>query len=82
MSNPVTREELIAHLDPLRADVREVVDLLREQNSRISKSETKIAILEDRQPPARTAAVWGSGAGAFVGIVALLIDYVVKTLKH
>ena len=61
----------------MKDDIKEAVGLLKEQNSRISKAETKIAVLEDRQPQ-RQAIVWGSGAGAFVGAIGLLIEYFFK----
>jgi homoserine dehydrogenase len=73
-SSPVTREELIAHLDPIKSDVQEIVTLLREQNSAISDTKTEVAVLKDRQPT-RQAMAWGAGAGSFVAALGMLLDY-------
>jgi hypothetical protein len=46
----LSKEEFMAHMGPMREDIAELVKLWREQNGRVSKAETRIAILEDRSP--------------------------------
>jgi hypothetical protein len=46
----LSKEEFMAHMGPMREDIAELVRLQREQNSRVSKAETRIAVLEDRSP--------------------------------
>jgi hypothetical protein len=46
----LSKEEFMAHIGPMREDIAEMVKLQREQNSRVGKAETRIAILEDRSP--------------------------------
>ena len=75
--NPITREELTALLAPLKEGVDKCVEMLEEQNSRIHKAETRLAVLEDRQPN-RQAGMWGASAGAFVGVLIALAEYFLK----
>ena len=53
MSENLSKETFEAHIGPIREDIATLVVLLREQNSRVSKSETRIAVLEERTPPSR-----------------------------
>ena len=76
--DPVTRDELRALLEPIKEDIREVLSHLKEQNSRLAKTETAIAILQDRQPSSRQAMWWGTASGGFFGLVVMVLDY----LRH
>ncbi len=53
MSENLSKDEFLAHIGPITKDIASLVVLLREQNSRVSKSETRIAVLEERTPPSR-----------------------------
>lgn len=77
MSTPITREEFLAHAQPIQDDVREIVELLREQGKTVSTLDKRIAILEDRQPT-RQAAQWGAAAGAFAGVLITAINYLIR----
>jgi hypothetical protein len=46
----LSKNEFLAHMGPIQKDIAELVRLQREQNSRVSKAETEIAILKDRSP--------------------------------
>lgn len=77
MSEPISREEFLAHAQPIQADVKEIVSLLREQTQHVNALDKRLAILEDRQP-SRQAAQWGGSAGAFAAIVVTVVDYLLK----
>ena len=62
-SEHLSREEFVAHMGPIRDDIREITLLLREQNSRIYKAESRLVVLEERNPPGRVAT---SGISAIV----------------
>lgn len=79
MPTPITREELQALLTPLKEGVDKCVEMLETQNSRIHKAETKIAILEDRQP-SRQAATWGAGAGGFVAVLIVVAEWLMNKM--
>ena len=68
----LSRDEFLAHIEPLRRDIAELVRLQRDANGRIGKCEVRIAVLEDRSP--NRAGVMGGtiGASAVMGIVELL----------
>ena len=51
----LTRDEFLAHIEPMRNDIQEIVSLQREQNSRVNKLENKVGILS-----------WAYGLGATV----------------
>lgn len=74
MSEPITREEFLAHAKPIQNDVRKIVELLEEQSKQVSTLDKRLSILEDRQP-SRQAAQWGAGSGAFAAIVAQLLNF-------
>lgn len=76
-SNPITREELTALLDPLKKDVSECVSMLREQNTQLNETKTDVAVLKDRQPT-RLAATWGATAGAFAGALIAVVEWILK----
>lgn len=46
----LTKAEFLAHMGPIREDIAELVKLQREQNGRVAKTETQIAVLEARDP--------------------------------
>ena len=58
----LSKAEFLAHIGPIREDIAQLVELQRQQNGRVSNTETKIAILEDRASPSRVA----SGVSALV----------------
>lgn len=62
MSEPLSRDVFHMVIDPMRADIQELVQIVRQQNGRVGTVETKVAILEDRSP-GRAASVWGGVAG-------------------
>lgn len=64
----LTRLEFLAHMEPLKGDIQEIVQLQREQNSRVSKSETRIAVLEDRSPGRVASGVSAVVSGVITGL--------------
>jgi hypothetical protein len=46
----LSKNEFVAHMGPIKEDIAEIVRLQREQNGRVGKVETRVAILEDRSP--------------------------------
>ena len=62
MAEHLTRDEFLAHIEPLRKSIDSLVELQEAQNGRVRTAETKIAILEDRASPGRVA----SGVSALV----------------
>lgn len=66
MADSISREEFLAHIEPIRRDVQELVTLQREQNGRVFKLDSRVAILEDRTPN-RTAATIGAASGSAAG---------------
>ena len=51
MEEHLSKSEFLAHIGPIREDIKALVALQREQNGRVSKTETRIAVLEERTPP-------------------------------
>ena len=70
MADPehLTKDEFLAHMEPIRDDIRELVTLLREQNGRVSKVETRVAVLEDRSPGRVSAGVSAIVSGLMTGL--------------
>jgi hypothetical protein len=66
----LSREEFLAHIEPLRKDIGELVELQRIANGRIAKSEIRLAILEDRSP-GRVGMIAG---GTISGLIVVLIE--------
>lgn len=66
MSEPISREEFLAHMEPIRQDIKELVSLQREQNGRVFKLDARVSVLEDRTPT-RTAATIGAASGSAAG---------------
>lgn len=66
MVEPITRDEFLAHIEPIRQDIQELVQLQRQQNGRVARAEIDIAILKERTPH-RTAAALGATAGTAAG---------------
>lgn len=64
----LSRDEFLAHIEPIKKDIAEFVQLQREQNSRVSKSETRIAILEDRSPGRVASGVSAVVSGVITGL--------------
>jgi hypothetical protein len=63
MSEHLNRDEFLAHIAPIREDIKELVSLQREQNSKVAKHDTRLTLLEERTPPGRIAT---SGISAVV----------------
>ncbi len=62
----LSREEFVAHMQPLQASMTAIKDHLDTLNGRTRDSELKLAVLEDRGHPG----AWGGGIGALiVGLV-------------
>lgn len=74
MSDQITREHLKDALEPIKEDIKELVSLVKDQNTRIGAHETDIAVLKDRQP-SRQAIIWGSTAGGFIATIGFILDY-------
>lgn len=53
MDEHLSKSEFLAHIGPIREDIKALVTLQREQNGRVSRTETRIAVLEDRTTPSR-----------------------------
>lgn len=69
MPEPLSRDEFVGHVELIRGDLREVKEHLAELNDRTRKTESAIAVLEDRGHPA----AWGGSIGAaVVGLVETL----------
>lgn len=66
MSEPISREEFLAHMEPIRQDIKELVSLQREQNGRVFRLDARVSVLEDRTPT-RTAATIGAASGSAAG---------------
>ena len=74
MSDSISREEFLAHIEPIRKDVQELVTLQREQNGRVFKLDARVSILEDRAPT-RAAAVVGAASGTIAGTLLTLVQH-------
>jgi ABC-type transporter Mla maintaining outer membrane lipid asymmetry ATPase subunit MlaF len=72
--DPISREEFLAHVQPIQDDVRRIVSLLEKQSSEVSTIDKRVAILEDRQPT-RQAAQWGGASGGAVAVVISILNY-------
>lgn len=70
MPDPLTRDEFLAHLVPIRGRLDEVVGLQRLANGRASKVESRLAVLEDRSPHRASLIVGGASAAAVGGLAA------------
>lgn len=46
----LSKAEFIAHMDPIKKDIEELVRLQREQNGNVAEVKTRVAVLEDRSP--------------------------------
>lgn len=68
---PITRQTLVDILEPLKDDVKDILELLEKQNGRLRDAEKDLAVLKDRQPerPSHAGALAGSAAGGFVGVL-------------
>jgi hypothetical protein len=78
MSEPISREEFLAHATPIQEDVRRIVSLLEKQSMQVSDVDKRLAIIEDRQPT-RTAIQWGGISGGTVTLIYALVDYFAKS---
>lgn len=68
MADNLSKDEFLAHIAPIREDIAELVRLLREQNGRVGKMETRVAILEDRSPNRVASGVSALVSGVITGI--------------
>jgi hypothetical protein len=64
----LSKDEFLAHIGPMREDIAEIVRLQREQNSRVSKTEVKIAVLEERNPSRVASGVSALVSGLISGL--------------
>lgn len=46
----LTKNEFLAHIDPIREDIKQLVQLQREQNGNVADVKTRVAVLEERSP--------------------------------
>lgn len=74
MSESISREEFLAHIEPIRNDIQELVVLQREQNGRVFKLDGRVAILEDRAPT-RAAAAMGAASGTVAGAILTVLQH-------
>jgi|TARA_R110000824_G_scaffold49264_5_gene138308 hypothetical protein len=70
----LSRELFLATIAPLKAQVDELVTHQRVMNGRISRAETRIAVLDDRSPN-RVGLVAGSTVAAAGGAVFAAIRF-------
>jgi hypothetical protein len=68
MSENLTKDEFVAHITPLRESVATLVQLQRDQNGRVGRAETRIAVLEDRSPGRVSASVSAVISGVITGL--------------
>lgn len=68
MAEHLTRDEFTAHMEPIKSDIKEIIQLQREANGRTSKNESRIAVLEDRSPGRVSASVSAVISGLVAGI--------------
>ena len=73
----LSREEFLAHVEPIRKNIDEIVQLQREQNGRVGKAEIRIAVLEDRAP-ARAGLISGSVGAGVIAIVYEFLRYLAE----
>lgn len=73
----LSHAEFLAHIEPIRRDVAEMVALQREANGRMAKAETRIAILEDRSP----GRIGMMAGGAVAGLVTVLWQLIAALRK-
>ena len=66
----LTTNEFLAHIGPIKDDIKELVQLQREQNSRVGKAETRIAVLEDRNPKREASGISAVVSAVVSGVVA------------
>lgn len=71
----LTRDEFLAHMQPMRDDIAELVRLQREANGRMGKAEVRLAILEDRSP-GRVGMITGTVGATAIAVVYELVKYV------
>jgi hypothetical protein len=71
MPDPLTRDEFLAHLVPIRGRLDEVVTLQRAANGRASKVETRLAVLEDRSPHRASLVAGGASVAGIGGLAAI-----------
>ena len=65
----LSKDEFLAHIGPIRDDIKEMMTLQREQNGRVGRVETRVAVLEERTPPSRVASVIAAVvSGAITGL--------------
>lgn len=68
MDENLSRAEFLAHVQPIREDIAEIIKLQREQNGRVAVAETKIAVLEERNPKRDATVVSGLVSGLINGL--------------
>lgn len=64
----LTRTEFLAHMEPIRDDIKQLIQLQREQNSHVAKHEIRLAILEDRSPGRVATGVSAVVSGVISGL--------------
>jgi hypothetical protein len=45
MAEHLSKDEFVAHMGPIREDIKELVQLQREQNGRVNKLEHRVGVL-------------------------------------
>lgn len=65
----LTREEFLAHVEPLRAALHIIADRLDKLNDRTRSAEKSIAVLNDRASPVRAVAYGGSAGGIMLAVL-------------
>lgn len=53
MEEHLSKGEFLAHIGPMREDIKALVELQRTQNGRVSRAEVDIAVLKERTPATR-----------------------------
>ena len=70
----LSRDLFLATINPLKSQIDELVTHQRSMNGRISRAETRIAVLDDRSP-SRVGLVAGSTVAAAGGAVFAVMKF-------
>lgn len=72
MSDQLSRDEFLVHVEVLRDQMAEVIKLQRDQNGRVWSIDSRVAVLEDRSP-GRVGVISGGIVAGVIGAGAVLV---------
>lgn len=64
----LSKAEFLAHIDPIRKDISEIVQLQRDTNKETSQISARVLVLEDRSPGRVASAVSAVVSGVITGV--------------